>query len=149
MTEESEISEPVVKYKITKDLENCKRAFMNKQFDVFLTEVLSGDFIAYEAVYKYNSDYDGATEFVIRNRVSGMGQSFDKNRRYYFTAIKCVQTGTTYSIKSYWLVNTDLKPVLNSDYDDHEWTQVDLKTDSSNFVENFRDEGVFASKYVH
>ena len=152
MEDEECFDDPVVKYQTTGELETCKRAFVNQEFDSFKQQVLSGKFRVHESIYRYSSDYDGLSELAIRNRVSGLCQSLGAHRRYCFVAIKCLKNESQYIFKLYWIVNTDIKNVLKDDYDDYEWSEIDLSnSDDSNYIdfENRFKEETFAFDYVH
>lgn len=148
MADDCDYEEPVVKLQTTGNLEECKRSFVNKEFVSFKQEIQSGKFKAYEATYKYSTDYDGSNELVIRNRVSGLCQNFGAHRRYCFIAIKCHKLNNNkYLFTSYWIVNTDIKELMKDDYDDYDWNEVDL-TDYVSFENKFKEEP-FAFEYVH
>jgi hypothetical protein len=154
---EYEYEEPAAEVRIMSDLELCKRAFMNKDHGSFKQQVLSGKFKVYESNYKYSSDYDGANELVVNNRVSGMAQVFGPHRKSCFVAVKCYKQEDKHTFTCYWIANADLKQLLKEDYDDFSWKGIidyelfDNETNLANystFESKFKEE-TFAFGYVH
>jgi len=109
-------------------LETCKKYFMSKDYEKFINEVKNNKFKLYIAEYKYSSDYKDATEYIIRNRILGMCQNLSYGKKNYFVAIKVSEDKI---FTTYWITYSDLGQILEDDYHDFNWTEVNDSVENS------------------
>ena len=149
--EENEITytDPILKYDTIGNLEKAKHAFFNNELDEFVKEMTSKEYKYCKAVYKYNEDYSGRPDFVVRNLNRGFIQNLDDVRKYFLTCFRCNEVDTkVYSFESYWVINTqDPAKVLESVYEDFTWTNITFEE----FYEKFKrvGENCITEDYLH
>ncbi len=139
---DEEISAPVLKFNTIANMEDIKRAFCNKEYDVFDSLVVAHPFKYYWVNYKYSSDKDGSPDYVARNLIRGFVRSLDELRKYVFAGFRCVLSdpeNKIYSYPSLWIVNsTDpLNVVFKDMVEDFEFTEVSQE-DIPSFLSKFR-----------
>jgi hypothetical protein len=111
------------------NMEDIKRAFFSKDYDLFHELIKDVPFKFYKANYKYANDNDGKPEYVAKNLLQGFVQGLDDYRKYFLTCFRCLlyyheKVERRYIYPSYWIVNSndDLNTILGSIYDDYEFT---------------------------
>ncbi len=140
--EEETFEEVKPKFNTITNMEDIKRAFCNKEYEVFENLIQPHPFKYYNVQYKYSSDKDGAPEFVAKNLVRGFVRNLEDYRKYLFVGFRCVLTNPetrTYSYPSMWIVNsTDpVADIIGSLYEDFEF--VEVSPDSlAKFMVDFR-----------
>ncbi len=152
--DEDEIEPPKPKFDCVTNMEDIKRAFFNKDYEAAKSMIMEQPFKFFEVNYKYNSDKDGAPDFVARNLLKGFVRNFDDYRKYFMICFRCHKVGSNYEYKSKWIVNTN-EPVINvigSLYDDFEFNEV--TDDFENFVKSMEKldentDGLIGEAYVH
>jgi len=127
--EEETFEEVKPKFNTITNMEDIKRAFCNKEYDVFESLVQAHPFKYYRVQYKYASDKDGAPEFVAKNLVRGFVRNLEDYRKYLFVGFRCVltdQENKLYSYPSLWIVNStdQVADIIGSLYDDFEFVEV-------------------------
>lgn len=101
------------------NMEDIKRAFFSKDYDLFHQLIKDVPFKFYKANYKYADDNTGRPSFVAKNLLRGFVQSLDDYRRYFLTCFRCISIEEKrYNYPSYWIVNSndDLKTIIGSIY---------------------------------
>ncbi len=110
------------------NMEDIKRAFFSKDYDVAYELIRQHPFKFYKASYKYADDNAGRPAFVAKNLLRGFVQSLDNYRKNLMVGFRCIQIGgeQNYKYPSYWIVNSndDLKTIIGSIYDDFEFVPV-------------------------
>lgn len=157
-TEEIEetFEEPVTKIPITASLEPCKSKFFANDMKAFEAEISCGKFRLFETTYKYNEDYDGSPEFVVKNFVNGMIKQLEDKRKYLFVAFKCTKNNGKHVLTASWITNVTIpmEELVNDKYSDFEWTELDINNNCniSNVCTQFsRDQpgNVLVMAYLH
>lgn len=149
-----EIEPPKPKFECICNMEDIKRAFFNKDYEVAKTLILAQPFKFYEVNYKYSSDKDGVPDFAAKNLLKGFVRNFDDYRKYFMICFRCNKVGSNYEYKSKWIVNT-LEPIPNvigSTYDDFEFTEItDNLEEFINSMQKLDEdtEGLIGESYVH
>ena len=129
--EEPDDDEPIKEVKpvfstIT-NMEEIKRTFFSKEYDVSYELIKQHPFRFYEANYKYADDNTGRPAFVAKNLLRGFVQSLDDYRKYLMVGFRCISIEEQkYSYPSYWIVNSndELSVILGSIYDDFDFIPV-------------------------
>ena len=116
-------------YSTITNMEDIKRAFFSKEYDVAFALIKQQTFKFYKANYKYADDNTGRPSFVAKNLLRGFVQTLDDYRKYFMICFRCIlinKEPNQYRYLSYWVVNTndDLKTILGSTYDDYDFIQV-------------------------
>ena len=153
-------SEPVKKFECITNMEEIKRAFFNKNYENFNTEV-KNKFPLYSATYNHSSDYDGSAEYIAKNLVTGFIRNLEDYRKYLMVCFRCYKINSEnnsakYKYKSLWIVNTkeQLNNLIGSFYDDFEFTKVD-ESEINTFLESIKHEDnekqpqLLLEKYLH
>lgn len=144
------------------NMEDIKRAFFSKDYDLFNQLIKDVPFKYYKANYKYANDNTGRPSFVAKNLLRGFVQNLDDYRKYFLTGFRCILTNNDtkeYKYPSYWIVNSndELKSILGSLYDDFEFIllvndeQINkmLKRMEKNDSEREADEALIGEAYLH
>jgi len=159
--DEDESFEEVKKsYTIIHNMEDIKRAFFNKEYELFETLVKQQPFIYYNVSYKYSSDNDNKPDYVARNLLKGFGRALDDYRKYLLACFRCVEVEPKkYEYNSLWIVNTndDLKTVIGSFYDDFDFQlqTFDVENSMNKFLEELRkkdmdvETNIIGETYIH
>lgn len=159
--EEDESFEEVKKnYTIIHNMEDIKRAFFNKEYELFEELVKQHEFIYYRVSYKYSSDNDNKPDYVARNLLKGFGRALDDYRKYLLVCFRCVEVEPKkYEYNSLWIVNTndDLKTVIGSFYDDFDFQlqTFDVENSINKFLEELRkkdmeiETNIIGETYIH
>ena len=152
--DEDELEPPKPKFDCITNMEDIKRAFFNKDYEVARTMIMAQPFKFFEVNYKYNSDKDGAPDFVARNLLKGFVRNFDDYRKYFMICFRCHKVGSNYEYKSKWIVNTNepINNVIGSLYDDFEFNEVNSEIED--FVKSMEKldentDGLIGEAYVH
>jgi hypothetical protein len=114
-------------YSTVTNMEDIKRAFFNKEYDLFHELVRPHSFKYYKVNYKYASDNNGRPAFIAKNLLRGFIQNLEDYRKYLMVCFRCIQTNDVeYKYPSYWIVNSndDIKIILGSLYDDFDFISV-------------------------
>jgi hypothetical protein len=101
-----------VRDEIIHNMEDIKRAFFNKEYELFEELVKQHEFIYYRVSYKYSSDNDNKPDYIARNLLKGFGRALDDYRKYLLVCFRCKEyEHKKYEYNSLWIVNTkeDLK----------------------------------------
>ena len=159
--EEDESFEEVKKsYTIIHNMEDIKRAFFNKEYELFEELVKQHEFIYYRVSYKYSSDNDNKPDYIARNLLKGFGRALDDYRKYLLVCFRCKEyEPKKYEYNSLWIVNTkdDLKTVIGSFYDDFDFQlqTFDVENSIHNFLEELRkkdldiETNIIGETYIH
>ena len=144
-------------YTIIHNMEDIKRAFFNKEYELFEELVKQHKFIYYKVSYKYSSDNDRKPDYVARNLLKGFGRALDDYRKYLLVCFRCKEYELLkYDYNSLWIVNTkdDLKTVIGSFYDDFDFQLQTFDVENS-FLEEFRkkdldvETNIIGETYIH
>ena len=146
---EENFNDPVEKFDTFGNLENTKRAFFNKEYEVFETELKKIPCKFYYATFRDSSEMDGRPDFVAKNFTTGLVKELDDFRKYFLTVFRCFKNDNgTYTYESLWIVNTsDVKKLYKDRYDDFTWKDAD-----DNFLNLFRPceaDNLVNEKYLH
>ena len=150
--EEENYEEPQKNFSTITNMEDIKRAFFNKDYQLFNELVNNFKFKYYRATYKYSSEKDGAPEFIAKNLVKGFVRNLDDYRKYLMVCFRCYKNeNNNYSYPSLWIVNSndDIKDIIESIYDDYIYVE---ENDISTFLQNIQkveDENCIVESYVH
>ncbi len=111
------------------NMEDIKRTFFNKDYELSFNLIKQHPFKFYEANYKYSNDYAGSPDFVARNLIRGFVQGFEDYRKYFMVCFRCILVNKDiieYKYPSYWIVNSndDLHTILGSTYNDYEFVAI-------------------------
>lgn len=142
------------------NMEDIKRAFFSRDYDLFQQLVKQHSFKYYKANYKYANDNTGRPSFVAKNLLRGFVQNLDDYRKYFLTGFRCISIGDenrVYRYPSYWIVNSndDLKIILGSIYDDFEFIllvneeQINKMLKRMEKNEDESDEDLIGEAYLH
>ena len=140
------------------NMEDIKRAFFSKDYDLFHQLIKDVPFKYYKATYKYSNDNNGKPAFVAKNLLRGFVQSLDDYRKYLMVGFRCISNvENSYSYPSYWIVNSndDLKTILGSLYDDFEFIllvnneQINKMLKKMEKNEDETDEALIGEVYLH
>lgn len=152
--DEEELEPPKPKFDCICNMEDIKRSFFSKDYEVAKSLILAQPFKYYTVNYKYSSDKDGAPDFVAKNLLKGFVRNFDDYRKYFMICFRCHKVESNYEYKSYWLINTTepIDKIIGSVYDDFEFTEV--TEDFEGFIKSMEKldentEGLVGEAYVH
>ena len=136
---EETFEEPKKKFETIINMEELKRAFFNRDYETFETEISSHPFKFYKVEYKYNSDKDGDAVFSAKNLLKGFVRNFDDYRKYFMICFRCWkhQTDIKYKYQSLWIVNTNepIANIIGSIEDDFIFDEI---TEINEFVSNIK-----------
>jgi hypothetical protein len=138
--EENEYVEPPKPvYSLIANMEDIKRSFFSKDYDIAFELIKQHPFKFYKANYKHSSDFDGRPDFVARNLLRGFVQSLEEYRKYLMVCFRCIIIDPElkqYNYLSYWIVNTndDLKTVLGDIYDDFDFILLEADESKENLL---------------
>jgi hypothetical protein len=135
-SEEEKLIEKKVQYNTITNLEEMKRQFFTNELSKFREEISKHKLTFAKGKYKYNSDKNGAPEFVATNLVRGfINQLDDSVRKYFMICFRCYKNGENYEYESFWILNTtdDPKNIVGDLYDDFEFTLI-LENDINDFL---------------
>lgn len=150
--EEENYETPVKKFTTITNMEDIKRAFFCKDYELFNELIKQFNFKYYSADYKYSSEKDGAPEFIAKNLVKGFVRNLDDYRKYFMVCFRCYKNeNNKYSYPSLWIVNSedDIKEIIGSNYDDYIYKE---ENNILNFLQNIQkvdDENCIEEAYVH
>ncbi len=156
--EEDEIKETKPTFSVLTNMEDCKRAFFNKEYSTFQECINKEPYKIYRAQYKYSSDNDGRPDFVARNLLRGFVQMLDDYRKYLMVCFRCILQDVEnkkYDYPSYWIVNSndDLSVIIGNIYDDYEFTLMDTDEMKMGVLlemeKKENDESVIGESYLH
>jgi len=158
--EDESFEETKKSYTIIHNMEDIKRAFFNKEYELFEELVKQQEFIYYKVSYKYSSDNDNKPDYVARNLLKGFGRALDDYRKYLLVCFRCKEyEPIKYDYNSLWIVNTkdDLKTIIGSFYDDFNFQlqTFDIENSFNNFLEEFRKKdldvelNIIGEMYIH
>jgi len=153
--EEDNYDEPNKKYSTITNMEDIKRAFFNKDYELFENLVRQHDFKYFSANYKYSSDKDGSPEYIAKNLVKGFIRNMDDFRKYFLICFRCYIEGTKkYNYPSLWIFNSNdkLEDVLGSLYEDFDFLEIN---DGEDLIKKIRrtdydeNSNLLEESYVH
>jgi len=150
--DEENYETPVKKFTTITNMEDIKRAFFCKDYELFNELIKQFNFKYYSADYKYSSEKDGSPEFIAKNLVKGFVRNLDDYRKYFMVCFRCYKNeNNNYSYPSLWIVNSedDIKEIIGSNYDDYIYQE---ENDILNFLQNIQkveDENCIEETYVH
>jgi hypothetical protein len=132
-------------------MEDIKRSFFCKDYELFNELIQKNNFKYYRADYKYSNEKDGAPEFIAKNLVKGFVRNLDDYRKYLMVCFRCYKNDNNYSYPSLWIVNSDddIKDIIESVYDDYIYKE---ESDIQTFLHNLQkveDENCIEEAYVH
>ena len=125
--EEDNYNDPIKKYNTITNMEDIKRAFFNKDYELFENLVKEHDFKYFSASYKYCSDKDSSPEYIAKNLIKGFVRNMDDFRKYFLTCFRCyIEGDKKYKYPSLWIFNsTDkLEDVLGNLYEDFDFLEI-------------------------
>ena len=125
--EEDTYNDPIKKYSVITNMEDIKRAFFNKDYELFENLVKEHNFKYFSANYKYASDKDGSPEYIARNLLKGFVRNMDDFRKYFLTCFRCyIESDKKYNYFSLWIFNSNdkLEDVLGSLYEDFDFLEI-------------------------
>lgn len=147
-------------YSTIANMEDIKRAFFSKEYEISQELIKQQPFKFYKVNYKYCSDNTGRPSYVAKNLLRGFVQSLDDYRKYFMICFRCIlinKETNEYRYPSYWIVNSndDIKIILGSLYDDYDFILVEgnnainkmLKKMEKNEDEN--DDALIGELYLH
>lgn len=143
---------PEKKFSTITNMEDIKRAFFCKDYELFNELIKQFNFRYFSADYKYSSEKDGAPEFIAKNLVKGFVRNLDDYRKYFMVCFRCYKNeNNNYSYPSLWIVNSndDIKDIIESNYDDYNYIE---EKDIVTFLQNMQkveDENCIEEAYVH
>ena len=143
---------PEKKFSTITNMEDIKRAFFCKDYELFNELIKQFNFRYFRAEYKYSSEKDGAPEFIAKNLVKGFVRNLDDYRKYFMVCFRCYKNeNNNYSYPSLWIVNSndDIKDIIESNYDDYNYIE---EKDIVTFLQNMQkveDENCIEEAYVH
>lgn len=126
---EETYEEPVKKFSIITNMEDIKRAFFNKEYELFESLLKVHNFRYFTGIYKYSSDKDNAPEFMAKNLVKGFVRNLDDYRKYLLASFRCIKhENNTYTYPSLWILNSnnELKDILDDIYEDFIFEEVNI-----------------------
>lgn len=149
--EEENYETPIKKFSTITNMEDIKRAFFCKDYELFNELIKEFNFKYYSANYKYSSEKDGSPEFIAKNLVKGFVRNLDDYRKYFMVCFRCYKNENNYTYPSLWIVNSndDIKDIIESVYDDYIYKE---ENDILNFLQNIQkveDENCIEELYVH
>jgi hypothetical protein len=158
--EDESFEETKKSYTIIHNMEDIKRAFFNKEYELFEELVKQHEFIYYRVSYKYSSDNDSKPDFIARNLLKGFGRALDDYRKYLLVCFRCNEyEPIKYDYNSLWIINTkdDLKTVIGSFHDDFDFQlqTFDDENSMNKFLEEFRKKdlevelNIIGETYIH
>ena len=142
-TAEESFEDITTKYTTIFNMDDMKRAFFNKEYDIFDQHVreftlndkngnvdrLCKNARFYSADYKYISDKDGYPEYAVMNYLKGFTRNCSKNVKHYLSCIRCWRNNDEikYQYETLWLVNAKepLRLVIGDIYEDFEFIEID------------------------
>lgn len=136
--EEESYEESQKKFNTIANMEDIKRAFFSKEYDLFETLIKDHNFKYYSADYKYSCDKDGVQPFIAKNLVKGFSRSLDDYRKYLLVCFRCFSSEhNTYTYPSLWIVNSNesLSEIIGRLYEDFNYNEIN---DIKDFLTNFR-----------
>ena len=156
--DDDEIKETKPTFSVITNMEDCKRAFFNREYHTFQECINKEPYRIYRAQYKYSSDNDGRPDFVARNLLRGFVQMLDDYRKYLMVCFRCILQDVEnkkYDYPSYWIVNSkdDLSTIIGNIYDDYEFTLIEKDESKQEFLlemeKKENDETVIGESYLH
>jgi hypothetical protein len=153
--EEDNYNEPIKKYNTITNMEDIKRAFFNKDYELFENLVKEHNFKYFTANYKYSSDKDGSPEYIAKNLVKGFVRNMDDFRKYFLTCFRCyIKEDKKYIYPSLWIFNSNdkLEDVLGSLYEDFDFIEIN---DNNNLLKKIQrtdydeNSNLLEESYVH
>jgi hypothetical protein len=135
--------DPIKKFSTIINMEDAKRAFFNKEYELFELIIKEQGLKMYRVNYKYASDKDGVPEFSAKNLIGGCVRLFDDYRKYFMICFRCFKdvNTITYTYPSLWILNSNdpIETIIDSLYDDYEFTQItDSELDKEKFLFDMR-----------
>jgi hypothetical protein len=142
---------PEKKFTTITNMEEIKRAFFNKDYELFEELIKKFNFKYYRADYKYSNDKDGAPEFIAKNLVKGFVRNLDDYRKYFMVCFRCYKNENNYSYPSLWIVNSndDIKNIIESIHDDYIYTEESNIPVFLKDIQKIEDENCIEESYVH
>jgi hypothetical protein len=139
------------KFSTITNMEDIKRAFFSKNYELFNELVQQFNFKYYRADYKYSSEKDGSPEFIAKNLVKGFVRNLEDYRSYFMICFRCYKKDNNYLYPSLWIVNSNdnIKDIIESNYDDYIYKE---ETDIVSFLQDIQkvdDENCIEEEYLH
>ena len=139
------------KFSTITNMEDIKRAFFSKNYELFNELVQQFNFKYYRADYKYSSEKDGSPEFIAKNLVKGFVRNLEDYRSYFMICFRCYKKDNNYLYPSLWIVNSNdnIKDIIESNYDDYIYKE---ETDIVSFLQDIQkvdDENCIEEGYLH
>ena len=167
-TEDEIIKEEKISFLTLCNLEDAKRAFFSKEYDLFENIIkehqtnlnkINNKLRFYKANYKWADDNTGKPDFAARNLLRGFVQGLDNYRKYLMVCFRCILINAetkSYRYPSYWIVNTDvdMKTLLGSLYDNYDFIII-KEEDTNKMFEKMRknedenDVALIGEVYLH
>jgi hypothetical protein len=139
------------KFNTITNMEDIKRAFFSKNYELFNELVQQFNFKYYRADYKYSSEKNGSPEFIAKNLVKGFVRNLEDYRSYFMICFRCYKKDNNYLYPSLWIVNSNdnIKDIIESNYDDYIYKE---ETDIVSFLHDIQkvdDENCIEEGYLH
>lgn len=150
--EEENLEAPKKIFSTITNMEDIKRAFFNKDYNLFNELINNINFKYYRATYKFESDKDGAPEFIAKNLVKGFIRNLDDYRKYLMVCFRCYKNCNNYSYPSLWIINSNdsLENMIESIYEDYIFIE---EKDKNKFLKDFEklvdSENCIEEAYLH
>ena len=153
--EEDTYNDPIKKYSVITNMEDIKRAFFNKDYELFENLVKEHNFKYFFANYKYASNKDCSPEYIARNLLKGFVRNMDDFRKYFLTCFRCyIEGDKKYNYPSLWIFNSNdkLEDVLGSLYEDFDFLEIN---DGEDLIKKIRrtdydeNSNLLEESYIH
>ena len=150
--DEENYETPVKKFSTITNMEDIKRAFFCKDYELFNELIKKNNFKYYRAEYKYSNEKDGSPEFIAKNLVKGFVRNLDDYRKYLMVCFRCYKNeNNNYSYPSLWIVNSedDIIDIIESVYDDYIYKEENDIQSFLKHIQKVEDENCIEESYVH
>lgn len=166
LSEDNYKIENIITFPIVTNMEDIKRAFFNKEYDIFRDLLKNHKFGYFNVEYEFSRENYNKPEYIAKNLVSGFVRNIEDNAKYFLTCFRCYRDtnisykdDTAYIYPSLWIVNIDtpnyleaLEHILGSVYHDFIFTQLD-EDNIESFLNEFEkkeiNDTLLIEKYVH
>lgn len=156
--EEENYEEPLKNFTTITNMEDIKRSFFNKEYDLFEELIKNQKLNYFIANYRYSSDKDGSPEYIATNLLKGFVRNLDDYRKYLMVCFRCLSIeNKNYDYPSLWILNSNdkLNEIIGDLYDDFEFIEINSESERNEFLLNFRksnfdiESNLLDEAYVH
>jgi hypothetical protein len=148
----------VITYQTITNMEDIKRAFFNKEYDIFRELVKNHKFGYFMVEYDFSHENYNKPEYIAKNLVSGFVRNIEDYNKYFLTCFRCYKNDNAYIYPSLWIVNIDtsdyleaIENILGSIYHDFIFTELadGLEYFLNEFEKKEINDTLLIEKYVH